>query len=403
MLSICRPIQRTLASPNIKVIGPKWKHKACTSARFHSSAPNASDQVIFSGIQPTGIPHLGNYLGALQQWVHLQNTSPPSTKLLFSIVDLHAITISQDPAQLKQWKRESLATLLAVGLDEKRCGIFYQSSVPAHSELMWILSCTASMGYLSRMTQWKVSPELLQTFGLKSSNMWQSKLSLQDDASPLDGGSKSKLKLGLFSYPVLQAADVLVHRATHVPVGEDQSQHLEFARECVTNFNHAYGPHLVSPQTIMSPAKRVMSLQEPHLKMSKSHADPRSRILITDSADEIYRKVMSALTDSTNSVSYDPSKRPGVSNLLQLWSHFDAEGRSPEELALACRDMNLRTFKTKVSETIAASLEPIRMRFAELMREDGGAYVEHVEKQGARKARESADSTMAIVREAVGL
>jgi tryptophanyl-tRNA synthetase len=146
-----------------------------------------------------------------------------------------------------------------------------------------------------------------------------------------------------------------------------------------------------------------MSLQEPHLKMSKSHADPRSRILITDSADEIHRKVMSALTDSTNSVSYDPEGRPGVSNLLHLWSHFDTEGRSPKDLALACQDMNLRTFKTKVAEIIAAALAPIRTRYAQLMAEDGGAYIDHVEEEGAKKARESADATMEIVREAVGL
>ena len=146
-----------------------------------------------------------------------------------------------------------------------------------------------------------------------------------------------------------------------------------------------------------------MSLQEPHLKMSKSHADIRSRILITDSADEIHRKIASALTDSTNSVSYSPSDRPGVSNLLQLWSHFDADGRSPEELALSCKDINLRTFKTKVSETIAERLAPIRTRYAELMAEDGGAYIEHAEREGARKARESAQATMEIVREAVGL
>ena len=146
-----------------------------------------------------------------------------------------------------------------------------------------------------------------------------------------------------------------------------------------------------------------MSLQEPHLKMSKSHPDPRSRILITDSADEIHRKIMAALTDSTNSVSYEPETRPGVSNLLHLWSHFDAEGRSPEELATACADMNLRTFKAKVSETIAESLAPIRTRYAELMGEDEGAYINHVEKEGAKKARESAEATMEVVREAVGL
>lgn len=152
-----------------------------------------------------------------------------------------------------------------------------------------------------------------------------------------------------------------------------------------------------------APAKRVMSLQEPHLKMSKSHADPRSRILITDSADEIQRKIMSALTDSTNSVSYDPDARPGVSNLLHLWSHFDSQGRSPEELAATCDSMNLRMFKMKVSETIAESLEPLRTRYAELMVEDGGGYIDHVEREGARKARESAEATMEVVREVMGL
>ena len=154
---------------------------------------------------------------------------------------------------------------------------------------------------------------------------------------------------------------------------------------------------------MIAPAKRVMSLQEPHLKMSKSHPDPRSRILITDSADEIERKILSALTDSMNSVSYEPASRPGVSNLLQLMSHFDSEGRSPETLGEVCKDMNLRTFKTKVSEMIAEGLEPIRVRYAELMAEDGSGYIDHVEKEGAKKARENADATMSVVREAVGL
>jgi tryptophanyl-tRNA synthetase len=306
-------------------------------------------------------------------------------KLLYSIVDLHAITVPQEPQRLKQWKRETLATLLAIGLDPDRSILFYQSSVQAHPELMWILSCTASMGYLSRMTQWK------------------SKLSLTEDTSPLDGGSKSKLKLGLFSYPVLQAADVLVHRATHVPVGEDQSQHLEFARECATNFNHAYGAHLVAPKTIMSPAKRVMSLQEPNLKMSKSHSDPRSRILITDSPDEIARKVMAALTDSINSVSYAPDTRPGVSNLLHLLSYFDSEGRSAEELGIVFANFGLRDFKLKIAGTISDSLSSIRKRYLEVVAEDDGGYLDHIERRGAEKARESAEATMAILREAIGL
>ena len=231
--------------------------------------------MIFSGIQPTGVPHLGNYLGALQQWKRLQDEAAPDTKLLFSVVDLHAITVPRPRGQLSRSKRELLAALLAVGLDPDRSIIFYQSSVPAHSELMWILSCNASVGYLSRMTQWKVchstGPSLpfispLMTFPLPRreekariraremliSSTFQSKLSLSEDASVLDERAKAALKHGLFSYPILQAADILVHRATHVPVGEDQRQHLEFARECATNFNHVYGgAHLVLPETMI--------------------------------------------------------------------------------------------------------------------------------------------------------
>jgi tryptophanyl-tRNA synthetase len=146
-----------------------------------------------------------------------------------------------------------------------------------------------------------------------------------------------------------------------------------------------------------------MSLKEPHLKMSKSHADPRSRILITDSADEIQRKLLSALTDSTTSISYEPKSRPGLSNLLQLMSHFEAQGRTPEELAQTCANMDFRTLKLKVAETIAVSMEPVRVRYAELMKEDAGAYLDEVEREGARKARESAEETMVLVREAIGL
>ncbi|KAK0099675.1 Tryptophan--tRNA ligase, mitochondrial [Cadophora gregata] len=349
-------------------------------------SPPSTPQTIFSGIQPTGIPHLGNYLGALRTWVSLQDTSAASTNLFFSVVDLHAITLFQRPEDLRRWRREALASLLACGVREERCTVFWQGQVAAHSELMWILSCTASMGYLSRMTQWK------------------SKLSLSDNTSPLDESSKSKLKLGLFSYPVLQAADILVHRATHVPVGEDQSQHLEFARECVTNFNHTYGcSHLVTPQTILSPTKRIMSLTSPTTKMSKSAPSPLSRILITDTPTTISQKISSALTDSQNLVTWDPVSRPGVSNLLTLLSSFDEHGRSPQELGekFEKEGMGLGVFKKMVGEAVGEGLSGVRGRFEEVMREEG--YVEEVAMRGAKRARESAEETMVLVREAVGL
>lgn len=331
------------------------------------------------------MPHLGNYLGALRQWVRLQNESAANTTLLYSVVDLHAITVRQEPSKLRQWRKEMVASLLAVGLDPKRSVIFCQSAVPAHSELMWILSCNASMGYLSRMTQWK------------------SKLSLPENASPLDPSTKTKLKLGLFSYPVLQAADVLVHRATHVPVGADQGQHLEFAREIANGFNHLFGPVLPPPDTILSPARRVMSLNRPVQKMSKSDADPKSRILITDSREEIQQKIKAAVTDSIPGVSYDPVARPGVSNLIEIMYHVDGSiSDSCESLATDLKDLSMRALKEKVADTIESHLRPVRERYANALHDRAG-YLEDVKEQGAQKARASADATLKLVREAVGL
>ncbi|KAK4064294.1 uncharacterized protein Triagg1_9090 [Trichoderma aggressivum f. europaeum] len=339
-------------------------------------------RVVFSGIQPTGVPHLGNYVGALRQWVNLQHEEQASTKLIYSIVDLHAITVPQQPETLRQRKREVLAALLAIGLDPERCTIFYQSS---------------------------------------------SKLSLSSSSTLENKSVGSKLKLGLFSYPVLQAADILVHRATHVPVGHDQQQHLEFARECVTNFNHAYGSHLVHPETIVcmldcheppfpfplssystakltertAPAQRIMSLTEPTSKMSKSHEAQRSRILITDSPQDIRSKIATALTDSTPGISYDPATRPGISNLLEIFSVFDSERRSPAQFAQAYADASPKIFKEAVADALVTGLQGIRDRYLDLSAND--SYLDKIEQHGARKAQESAKETMDIVKTAVGL
>ncbi|XP_014559842.1 hypothetical protein COCVIDRAFT_13230 [Bipolaris victoriae FI3] len=373
-----------------------------------SSQQQTQKKVIFSGIQPTGIPHLGNYLGALRQWVRLQDEASPDTTLLFSIVDLHAITIKQDARELATWRKEMLASLLAVGLDPKRCIIFTQSSVKQHAELMWILSCGASMGYLGRMTQWKA------------------KLSLPADSSPLDPSPNNKdaLKLGLFSYPVLQAADILLYNTTHVPVGEDQAQHLEFTRELAIGFNHVYSsspsssntttttavgvgaPILTIPQTLLSPAKRIMSLTDPTKKMSKSDPRPKSRILLSDSRDDIFAKIKSALTDSVEGVSYDRETRPGVSNLVDLLWHFGANGgggaASPEELARDLRDLSMRALKEKVADTVDGGISGVRERYLELMRGDQAELVRHAD-EGARRAEEIAERTMVRVRNALGI
>ncbi|KAM0668771.1 hypothetical protein ACQRIU_002333 [Beauveria bassiana] len=345
------------------------------------STQSLQPRVIFSGIQPTGVPHLGNYVGALQQWVQRQHEEPESTRLLYSIVDLHAITIPQKPDVLRKAKREALASLLAIGIDPSRCTLFYQSDVSGHSELMWILSCTASVGYLSRMTQWK------------------SKLKLTQSSHLGDGRVGNKLKLGLFSYPVLQAADILVHRATHVPVGHDQQQHIEFARECVTNFNHAYGPHLVYPDIIKSPVRRVMSLTEPSSKMSKSHPLERSRILLTDNADTIHAKVSSALTDSLPGISYDAESRPGIANLLDILSIFDSEGRTATQLAADF--ISPRELKAAVSEAVIRGMDGIGRRYKKLLEDP--EFLDHVAAEGGKNARQSADETMHLVREAIGI
>ncbi|KAJ4391326.1 Tryptophan--tRNA ligase, mitochondrial [Gnomoniopsis smithogilvyi] len=361
--------------------------KHCRYASSTASNKPAGSKVIFSGIQPTGVPHLGNYLGALKSWVALQNDAVAAdTKLLYSVVDLHAITVPQQADALRRGRRGMLAAMLAVGLDPNRSTIFYQSSVPAHAELMWILSCTASMGYLSRMTQWK------------------SKLSLSEDTSALDEKAKASLKLGLFSYPVLQAADIMVHGATHVPVGEDQKQHIEFARECASNFNTTYSKAvLIPPEIILSPARRVMSLSKPTAKMSKSDPSPMSQISIIDDAQQIRKKFSRALTDSlTDVVSYDRAERPGVSNLLEILSIL--ENRTPTETAAQFDGMQhpLKLLKERTADAVINELAGIGEKYQELMTKKDGEALDEVEALGAEKARRNADLTMKRVKDAVG-
>ncbi|KAI1489887.1 tryptophanyl-tRNA synthetase [Biscogniauxia mediterranea] len=427
----CRPLvaapRQVLLSAPAAISGVRRCYSSTETAEPQkTSADNAQERknaVIFSGIQPTGIPHLGNYLGAMRQWKRLQDKAKDGDRLLWSIVDLHAITMAQDGEALRMRKREMLAALLAIGLNPDKSHFFYQSSVPQHTELMWILSCTASMGYLSRMTQWKT------------------KLQANLRHVELDDTTVAKLKLGLFSYPVLQAADILVHRATHVPVGDDQKQHLEFSRECVRNFNHAFGEVLIPPKTITTPSPRVMSLTNPNNKMSKSALNERSRILITAEEREIRQRVMGAVTDMETTVSWAPWRRPGVANLLELLAqcrdrrdrhrHQDnlegvaaadeearggeGEGREDAEAQMkhsssAARlaeeefaGASLKALKESVADAVVAELAGIRDRYREVLGRRGGAYIDEVEAMGAAEARKSAEDTMRAVRRVVGL
>lgn len=360
---------------------------------------------IFSGIQPTGAPHLGNYLGAILPWVQLQNSSAPGTKLIFSIVDLHSLTSNYSAANRLQSRRQLLASFIAAGLDPTRCTIFYQSAVPEHAELHWILSCTASMSTLARMTQWKTKLE--EGEHDLSSNMDEMKEVFSQTPNP---SNVERLKLGLFSYPVLQAADILVHRATHVPVGEDQRQHIEFARTCAATFNYTYGgvregfpgvEILPEPEVMISKAKRVMSLTEPERKMSKSHASERSRILLTDSDEQITKKFKTALTDSIDGISYDRTRRSGVSNLLEIIANL--EHRALDEVVQDFKGSHLKDLKMRAAQLTKQAFRPMREQYQALIGESNGTALDDIAAEGAEEARKSAQETMKIVRLAIGI
>ncbi|KAF7323419.1 Tryptophanyl-tRNA synthetase [Mycena chlorophos] len=334
----------------------------------------AKPRTVFSGIQPTGIPHLGNYLGALSNWVKLQNENP-NDRLIFSVVGWHALTLPQNPKELAASRRDMLAVLLAVGLDPKRSIIFHQDSNAMHTELAWILGCITPTGKLRRMTSWKT------------------RLAQSRNANSESEVDESLLNAGLLTYPVLQAADILLYRATHVPVGEDQRQHLELSRDIADTFNRTFKKPLFPLPT---------SLINPSSKMSKSAPDASSRILLTDPPSLIASKIRGAVTDSiTTGIAYDPVARPGTSNLLAILAAI--EDVEIESVARRCAEANMShaDLKREVTERVDALFEKPRAEF-ERIRGDPG-YLEQVAKEGAEKAREISAVTMEQVRQRVGL
>ena len=361
------------------------KISSATQQKIAVETPEDTPRFIFSGIQPTGIPHLGNYLGALRPWVELQQQSKKCDVNNFCVVDLHALTVHQDAARLSEWRKQSFASLLAVGLDPKKSNIFFQSDVPAHSELMWLLSTVASTGYLSRMTQWK------------------SKLDLSENASVEDKASRAKLKLGLFSYPVLQAADILLYDTTHVPIGDDQVQHLEFTRSLANSFNVLFdgGDLFKIPRGIISPAKRIMSLTSPSKKMSKSDPDPGSRILITDGPHEVHAKIKAAVTDSEDGISYDRIKRPGISNLVGILKHTSLKSERPSDIAKQYQNMSKKAFKEMIADSVVASLQGIRENYETIISNPQKIY--DAAAKGRGQARHITDAKLGRVREAMGI
>ncbi|KAM0754153.1 Tryptophanyl-tRNA synthetase [Meredithblackwellia eburnea MCA 4105] len=364
-----------------------------------SVATPRKHRVVFSGIQPTGVPHIGNHLGALSQWQKIVSEvkqQPPDSRdsLFFSVVGLHALTVPQDPKRLRQERRDMFAVLLALGLDDPTGGavVFHQDQVPEHAELAWYLNCVTPVNRLMRMTSWK------------------SKLATIRNANSEDEIDDSMLQLGLLAYPVLQAADVLLYNTTHVPVGHDQSQHLELARDLAQSFNRAYpGVHKSEkgkgkgvfriPEVVLTTHPRIPSLRNPLAKMSKSDPAVASKIYLTDTRAEIQSKIKSAVTDSIEGVTWDPENRPGVAGLLQI--HAGYSGVAVEELALKFQGQRgIRDLKDSCAEAVDASLSGFRVEFERVRKEQG--YLKEREREGARRAREAAQVVMGKVKEVVG-
>jgi tryptophanyl-tRNA synthetase len=320
---------------------------------------------VFSGVQPSGALHLGNYLGAFRQWVAAQDENDA----LYCVVDLHALTLEIDPTALRAQTYDTACGLLAVGLDPDRCTLFVQSQVSEHTSLEWLLECTATYGELQRMTQFKEK-----------------------------AADQESVRAGLLTYPVLMAADILLYDSDSVPVGDDQRQHLELARDLAIRFNSRYGDTFVVPAAAIPPVgARVMDLQAPEKKMSKSSSTTAGLIYLDDPADVITRKIRRAVTDSEPGVSYEPRRRPGVSNLLDIFA--GATGIAPATAAKAF--MNNGELKAATANALVELLAPIQVRLAELRADPG--EVERLLSTGADKARSIAAPVLARAREAIGL
>ena len=324
---------------------------------------------VFSGVQPTGNLHLGNYLGAIKNWVAMQR----NYDCLYCIVDLHAITVAQEPGELSDNTREVTAGLIAAGLDPATCIIFNQSRVAAHAELAWILNCVTPLGWLNRMTQFKEKA----------------------------GKRRDAALLGLYAYPVLMAADILLYHATAVPVGEDQKQHLELSRDIASAFNRAYEVDFfpLPEPMILGAATRVMSLRDGRRKMSKSDGSDYARINLTDDADTLALKIKRAKTDSQPGLAYDPERRPEASNLLSIYAALADEPL--ERVAAEHAGMGFAAFKGKLADLSIETLSPIAARMRALLADR--AYVDGVLADGAVRAREIADANLVEVRRIMGL
>ncbi|WP_054950053.1 tryptophan--tRNA ligase [Numidum massiliense] len=321
---------------------------------------------IFSGVQPTGGIHLGNYIGALQRFVKLQEEN----EALYCIVNLHAMTMPHDPAKLREKTLELAALYLAIGLDPQKATLFVQSDVPAHSELAWMLQCTTYMGETNRMTQFKEKSE-----------------------------GKDSVSVGLFTYPVLMAADVLLYQADAVPVGEDQKQHMELTRDLALRFNQRFGDTFKVPEPwIEKVGARIMGLDNPTKKMSKSAKTEGNSIALLDDPKTIRKKIMRAVTDSENVVRFDAENKPGVSNLLTIYSLL-AE-KSIDDLERAYSGQGYGQLKKDLAEVVVEAVMPIQERYTDI-RQSG--EVENVLTDGAERAQAIAEQTLCDAKEKMGI
>ncbi len=324
---------------------------------------------VLSGIQPTADSfHLGNYLGAVRNWVALQD----SHDAFYCVVDLHAITAGHEPALLRQRTRVSAAQLLALGLDPERCTLFVQSHVPGHAQLGWVMGCLTGFGEASRMTQFK-------------------------DKSSKQGTDRASV--GLFTYPVLQAADILLYQADAVPVGEDQRQHLELTRDLAQRFNGLYGKTLTVPEPyILRDTAKITDLQDPTAKMSKSASSPNGIIELLDDAARSAKKIRSAVTDTGREITYDPVEKPGIANLLTIYSALT--GRTVDDLVLAYAGKGYGELKKDLSEVVVEFVRPVQQRTKALL--DDPAHLDKVLAVGAEKARAVSAVTLRAVYQRIG-
>ena len=324
---------------------------------------------VLSGIQPThGSFHLGNYLGAVKQWVALQE----SHDAFYCVVDLHALTSSPDPKALRQNSLASVAQLLALGVDPDHCTLFIQSHVPEHNQLGWIMECLTGFGEASRMTQFK------------------------DKAQKV---GNDRIGVGTFTYPMLMAADILLYQADRVPVGEDQRQHIELTRDLATRFNSQYGKTFTIPEGyILKASAKIYDLQDPTSKMSKSAESLAGLIEILDTPEANMKKIKSAVTDTGREIRFDPTEKAGISNLLTIFSSLT--GRSVPEIENEFVGKGYGDFKSAVAEVVVEYLRPVRLRTLELL--DEPTHISQILKMGAEKAQAVASKTIADVYERIG-